>query len=418
MRMLGHGHSIMFFAPLEVDRRIRLVSVKEKGPIDTMDIFHWAIQETWDHIQRWAPHWAQQGTDHASRYAAWTGFCKDQLTSTELSDKWLQREAKRLEDLYAPRNPSNTPSLTSPSINQRCIHLGVLSPCSIDMNEEQERELVYEFTARHERQVEWPSKVSPADHAIHPDVVAFVKSGVIPTRTKLFKKPTDIFRPAFDTLDATSANTNEAYIWGQSVLATTDFERTVITSGKTADYLRPVHWIISSKRGSNDVLVILSPYEVSFLLPNIRSNKKIHLHLYTPRITKSVKPCDDLSLYSIPAVPDGWVPLSSLMDQLGVFAGQLYLKDYEAYIRLCRFLGIYGRDLQGEKGFEVEPDGFILPKNRAKSSQIQIPHTFSNTPTVALTALMELRCKGINFTSTHMGKLLRGQLLSKGDFDD
>ena len=418
MRKLGHGHSVMFFAPLEVDRRIRSVAGKDKDPldfIDTTDILHWAIRETWDNIQRWAPHWIQQGMDHTSRYAAWSGFCGGQLTSKELADKWLQPEAKRLEDLYEPRNHSDSAFLTSPDIRQRCIDLGVLSLCTVGLDEEQERELVYEV--RRERQVERPPIVLPAAHSIHQDVVDFVKTGVIPTRFKFFRTPTKVFSPAFETLDATSAATNEAYVWSQSVLATTDFKETVEVLGKFDDYLRPVHWIISAKRGSNDVLVILSPYEANCLLPAIRSSKKVHLHLYTPRITKSMKPCDDLALYSIPAVPDGWIPPSSFMDELSVFAGQLYLKDYETYIRLCRFLCVYASDLQGEEGIEVERDGFILPRNRSKILRTQIAHTFSSTPIVALRALMDLRSKGINFTSTHMGKLLHGRLLSEGDFD-
>ena len=418
MRMLGHGHSIMFFAPLEIDRRIRLMAGKDKDPsdvIDTMDILHWAVRETWNHIRRWAPHWVEQGMDHASRYAAWSSFCRGQLTSKELSDKWLQPEAKRLEDLYEPRSTSNPGFLTSPDIRQRCVELGVLSLCSVGMDEEQEREVVYEVTR--ERQVERPSSVLPANHSVHQDVVNFVKTGVLPTRSQFFSPRTEAFRPAFETLHATSAATDEAYIWSQSVLATIDFEETVRVSGKMDDYLRPVHWVVSAKRGSNDVLVILSPYEANLLLPDIRSSNKVHLHLYTPRITKSTKPCDDLALYSIPTVPDGWISPSSFMDELSVFAGQLYLKDYETYIRLCRFLCLCSRDLHGEEGIEVEPDGFILPKNRPKHSTTLIAHTFASTPIVPLRALMDLRSKGINFASTHMGKLLHGRLLSESDFD-
>ena len=419
MRRLGHGHSIMFFAPLEVDRHIRSVAGKDKDTldvIDTIDILHWAIRETWENIQRSAPHWVQQGMDHTSRYAAWSSFCGGQLTLEELSDKWLQPEAKRLKDLYEPRNPSSSAFLTNPEIRQRCGELGVLSLWSVGMDEEQERELVYEV--RRER-AERPSNVLPADHSIHQDVVDFVKTGIFPTRSEFFRARTKAFSPIFETLHATSAATNEAFIWSQSVLATIDFEETVKVTGKTEmdDYLRPVHWIISAKRGSGHVLVILSPYEVNRLLPDIRSSNNVHLHLYTPRITKSMKPCDDLALYSIPVVPDGWIPLSCFMDELSVFAGQLYLKDYETYIRLCRFLCVYTRDLQGEEGIIVEPDGFILPRNRPKHSGTVIAHTFSNTPIVSLRALMDLRSKGIDFTSTHMGKLLRGHLLSESDFD-
>lgn len=421
MRKLGRGHSVMFFAPLEVDQRIRSLAGKDKDPSDiisTIDILHWAIRETWENIERWAPHWVHQGMDHASRYVSWSSFCGDQSTLEELSAKWLQPATKTLEDLYEPSNPSSdSPFLSNPGIRQHCIDLGVLSLRSVGMDEEQERELVYEVIR--ERRVERLPNVLPANHSIHPDVVDFVKTGVIPTRSISFRAPNNGLNPAFDTLGATSAAFNEAYVWSQSVLATTDFQKTVKVSGKMDDYLRPVHWILSAKRSSHNVLVILSPYEVNCLLPNIRSSNKVHLHLYSARTTKSMKPCDDLAFYSIPTSPKGWILPSSFTDQLSMFAGQLYLKDYEAYIRLCRFLCVYARDLEGKEGITIEPDGFILPKNRNRLPQscTEIAHTFSSTPLVSLRALMDIRNKGIDFTSTHMGKLLDGRLLSKSDFD-
>ena len=406
MRKLGHGHSVMFFAPLEVDLRIRYVV--GKGPssdISATNILQWAIRETCDDIQQRAPHWAQQGMDHASRYAVWTNFCRGELPSEELSDKWLQPEAKKLEDLYGPRNPSSSSLLASPEIRQRCIQLGVPSARVIDMDEEQEREVIHEV--ERERQLERPAKVLPAAHSIHPDVVAFIKTGIVPSNTRAF-------HAAFETLSATSAVFNEAHVWSSSILTTMDFEKTVISS-KTDSYLRPVMWIVSGKRVQNDVLVILSPYEVSHLLPDIRSSNKVHLHVYTPRIAKSMKPCDDLALYTIPAFRARWTPPSSLMDQLNVFAGQLYLKDYETYIRLCRFLCVYARDLQCKEDIEVGNDGFIAPRNRPR--HLQTTHTFQNSPLGSLEKLMNLRRRGIRFALTHVGKLLEGEPLSEGDFD-
>ncbi|KAH0834166.1 hypothetical protein J3R83DRAFT_11472 [Lanmaoa asiatica] len=409
MRKLGHGHSIMFFAPLEVDRRIRCVAGKASDPlyvIDTMDILHWAIRETCDDIQQRAPHWAQQGMDHASRYDAWTSFCRGQLTSKALSEKWLQPEAKRLEDLYAPHNTSNHALLTASAIHRRCIELGILSLRDVSMDEEQERELTHE--AERERQVERPPRVPPASHSIHPDVVAFVRTGIVSTNPV-------VLRPAFRTLDATSAATNEARVWSPFVLVTMDFQKTVSSSGKLDEYLRPVQWVVSGKKDGNEVLIILSPYEANRLIPHIRRSNDVHLHLYTPRIAKSMKPCDDLALYSVPTASTGWTPPRLLMDQLNVFAGQLYLKDYETYIRLCRFLCVYTRDLQGEEGTKVRCDGFISPRNRPRHSRTV--HTFQSTPMNSLRVLMGLRRKGMRFASTHMGKLLEGRLLSEDDFD-
>ena len=406
MRKLGHGHSIMFFAPLEIDRRIRsLASKGASDVIDTTDILQWVIHETCDDIQKRAPHWTQQGMDHSSRYAAWTNFCQDELSSEELLNEWLQPEAKRLEDLYGPRNPSNSTPLNA-DIRQRCNELGVLSLCDVSMDEEQEREVIHEV--ERERQVQRPPRVPSATHSIHQAVVDFVKTGIVPTISKAF-------HPAFETLDATSAASNETRIWSPYILATTDFQNTVRSLSKADDYLRPVMWVISGKRADNEVLVILSPHEANHLLPDIRSSDKVHLHLYTPRITKSMKPCDDLALYSIPTTPSGWTPPSSLMDQLNLFSGQVYLKDYNTYIRLCRFLCVYARDLQGEVGIEAGCDGFISPNNRPR--RLQNDDTFQTSPVGSLRKLMGIRRKGMRFAPTHMGKLLDGRLLSEADFD-
>ncbi|KAN0092683.1 hypothetical protein V8E55_003467 [Tylopilus felleus] len=384
MRKLGHGHSLMFFAPLEIDRRIR--SVARKGPqdvIDTMDILQWAIRATCDDIQHRAPHWAQQGMDHTSRYRAWSGFCSDEHSSKELSDAWLQPEAKTLEDLYEPRMSSSSSLVAHPHIRQHCIELGVLSLRDVSMDEEQEREVVHE--AERERQVERPPRVSPATHAIHPDVIAFVNTGAVPNASRGFRR-------AIETLDVTSAAANEPRIWSPYMLATADFEKT----GKE--------------------LVILSPHEVNALLPHIRSSNKVHLHLYTPRTTKSMKPCEDLALYNIPAVPTGWTPRSRLVDQLNVFAGQLYLKDHEAYIRLCGFLCVYARDLEDEEGIEVGCDGFIAPSHRP--SHLRSVQTFQTSPLESVRRLIGLRRKGMRFATTHMGKLVNGRLLYEDDFEE
>ncbi|KAF8127615.1 hypothetical protein EV363DRAFT_1513903 [Boletus edulis] len=388
MRMFGHGHSVMFFAPLEIDRRIRSVAGKGSSDvIDTMDILQWTIRETCDDIQQRAPHWVQQGMDHTSRYAAWTGFCRDELSPEALSNKWLQPEAKKLEDLYGPHKASDCALVTHPDIRQRCTELGIKSIRDVSMDEEQEREIIHEF--EREQQVERSPRVPPATNSIHPDVVAFVKTGIVPSTSQGFSR-------AFETLDVTSAAANEAHIWSPYVLTTTNFQKTVRSSNMMDGYLRPVMWVVSGKRAHNDVLVILSPYEVNRLLSEIRSSDKVHLHV-------------------IPTIPAGWTPPPLLMDQLNVFAGQLYLKDYETYIRLCRFLCVYTKVTQDEEGIEVGCDGFILPNYRPQ--HLLGVSTFQTTPLDSLRTLMGIRRKGMRFAPTHMGKLLDGRLLSENDFD-
>ena len=408
MRKLGHRHSIVFFAPLEIDQHIRSMATNgSQDNIDTMDILYWAIRETWDEIQQRVSHWAQQGMDHTSRYVAWSGFCDGQLSSKVLSDKWLQPEAKNLEELYGPNSTSKLTLPAMPAILRHCEELGVLSPRNVSMDEEQEREIVHEV--ERERYVERPRSVLPATHSIHQDVVAFVKTGIIPANSHAF-------RPAFRSLDATSAASNEAHIWSPSVLVTIDFENTVNSPKKTDNFLRPVQWIVSGKMTYRDpVLVVLSPYEVSHLIPDIRTSDNVHLHLYTPRVSKFMKPCDDPALYCTPTLPTGWTAPLNLMDQLNMFAGQLYLKDYETYTRLRRLLFVHARDLEGEEGTEFGHNGFIEPRNRPR--HLQSMQAFRAPPLESLKTLLGLRRKGMRFTQTHMGKLLDGRPLSEGDFD-
>jgi hypothetical protein len=76
MRQLGKGQSVAFFAPGEVDRRIRGLIPRGQGSGDgirVIDILRWAMHETcWD-ILHHLPHWAQQGVDHHRRFSAYKG---------------------------------------------------------------------------------------------------------------------------------------------------------------------------------------------------------------------------------------------------------------------------------------------------------------------------------------------------------
>jgi hypothetical protein len=410
MRKLGRGHSVMFFAPLEVDLSIRAVVGKNDPTtqVTAVDILCWAIHETWTDIQHRAPYWAQQGMSHKSRYDAWSRFCDNDLTPAQLSDAWLQPNVKSLADLYSPCETKNTLSALSeldPVLQQRCKDLGVLSLPSAQIEEEQEREVNRE--REREREVELPPKAKPAEHFLHPDVVSFVKTGVIPPLHS-----GSAFLPVFTTLEKSSAVTREADVWSPLILATVDFCKTIkpeSTRGTMDQYLRPVQWILSSKGEGNRVLVLLSPFEADRLMPDIRASEYVHLHIYAPRTSQRMKPSDDLRLYSIPPLPSDWTPPWDLIDQLNVFAGQLYLRDYESYLRLCRFLGVPTKELSN--GTAIRWNLFNIP-----GSFEEMEIMFSGSPLPSVMALLAVRSRGRPFAQTHMGKILQGQLLTERDF--
>ncbi|KIJ16246.1 hypothetical protein PAXINDRAFT_76138, partial [Paxillus involutus ATCC 200175] len=134
---LGHGHSAIFFAPLEVDRNIDSVAYKDTSDrICFTDILRWVSRETCNDMIQQAFHWAQQAMDHASRYSAWSRFCNNNLTPEQVSTAWLQPEAKSLVDLYSPRQSGSSTTLTVREIRRRCLALGILSLRDASMDEE------------------------------------------------------------------------------------------------------------------------------------------------------------------------------------------------------------------------------------------------------------------------------------------
>src|SRR5437660_764212 len=114
MRRLERDHSVMFFAPLEVDQKIRTITAKGNADrVEVQDLLRWAIGQSFDDIERNALRWAFQGVDHARRYDAWASYAHGESTEEDLSEVWCQPQAKTLEELYSPYHsqPCNAPTL-------------------------------------------------------------------------------------------------------------------------------------------------------------------------------------------------------------------------------------------------------------------------------------------------------------------
>ena len=185
MRQLGKGQSVMFFAPGEIDRRIRSLipgGSKSENGISVIDILRWAMYETCEDIDHHLPHWAQQGVDHHRRFSAYEQY-RSTKDITVLKSAWLQRESRTLEEMYDPASRAQAAELYQevndiPSLRERLKRLGVTQLTDVRMAEEQEREGSYEV--ERERQVERPPKVEPAKHETHKDILTFVHTGKLP----------------------------------------------------------------------------------------------------------------------------------------------------------------------------------------------------------------------------------------------
>jgi hypothetical protein len=408
----------MFFAPLEVDRKIREIrELADKTSLDkqveTLDILRWAMWMTCEDIQHHIPHWARQGVDYLDRSKAWRGFCEDLSSTDVLKSSWLQVEARSLEDIYGVSSTADDNSeqihaaFDIPVLRDRCLELGVDSFSDQWMEEEQEREVNHEIEREH--QVQRPPPAEPAKHSIHPDVLKFVKTGLISQQSMAFSLP-------FNSLDGSSPF---QHIWSKNVLATADFLTTVqgpVSGAASGDYMRPVHWIISSALPDGTLkLVILSPFEVDGILPEIRRSNKVHLHQYSARVIQTMQSFDHLKFHCIPPLPSSWIsPPIDLRNQLNLWAGQLYLEDFETYLQLCNFLGVYTVNARGSISIMIQADGFIPPHHRPSTV---VPHSpFTESPLLFLQKLIGLRRKGMGYLRTHLGKILRAKLLTQEDF--
>jgi hypothetical protein len=406
MRQLGKGQSVMFFAPGEVDRRIRSLIPSDRGnglPTQVLDILRWAMHETCDDIRHHLPHWAQQGLDHHHRFSAYKQYGSNGDLNV-LKDAWLQPESRTLEQMYDPISDSQGTGASLeitriPAIRERMKLLGVTSLVDVRMAEEQEREVNHEV--ERERQVERPPKVIPAKHIIRDDIRNFVNTGKLPS-VRMYILPLFSAIGIDEALDSMKE-------WSPSPLASLDFMDTIAKSStqrlKLGEYMRPVNWILSSGSGRDSVFVVISPYEANGLLPIIRERNKVRLHVYAPRVSASMRSFSDLTFYLIPRSPEQeWTAPAHIRTELNLFSGQLFFDNREEYEKVCVLLALH---MAHPGAVQIEVDGFVPPMYRTGESS-----PFDTSKIDLFRRLIGLRRKGMGYSGTHLGRVLDARPLS------
>ncbi len=412
MRQLGKGHSVMFFAPGEVDRHIRHLIPRDKeseNGVGVIDILRWAMHETCRDIEHYLPHWAQQGVDHHLRFSAYKKYDSTGKLGV-LKESWLQPESRTLEEMYEPISGEKRawlgPRINDiPALRERLERYGVTQLTDMRMRkaEEQEREVSREVDM--ERSVNLrPPKVLPAKHTIHNDIRDFINTGIISRRSTAvipLLTPTGIDKAL-----------NSMQKWSPTPLATKDFAITTKRRSRITDltdYLRPVNWVLSGGSGSDSTIIVISPHEANELLPVIRKSDKVRLHIYAARVTVSMRSFSDLTFYTIPESPAtrrGWIAPAHVQTELNLFAGQLYFGSREEFQRVCELLALHvvhpGVDLE-----RIEIDGFVPPTYRTGQTS-----PLSTSAIATLQRLIVLRRKGIGFDGTDLGRVLNVRLSS------
>jgi hypothetical protein len=422
MRKLGKGQSVVFCSSLEVQRKIlehKSGSSDSGSSIEVADVLAWCIAVTCAHTKKSIPLWTTQGLRHQDRQAK----CLQTSMSSVLVASLLEPEAQSLEQRYGNEDPQPDDQILrdvarptyiarEEQLNQiraKCREFEIQSLNTAALQEEQERELSPEN--EREQQVELPPKMHPCCHSVHPDVRRLVEHGILLRSSNAFQPAFEIFR------NTTACKLYEGKEWPADLLVTSDFAETVrATAGHPLDsFLRPVHWIISCRSISGMEFVVVSPHEAHELLPRIRQRTQVTLHVYTPRLNFSVRTLEDLSFCAIPPVPQTWsTPV--VAHQLNLFAGQLYIRNYEDYTSLCDFLGLCSSVPNDQT--KIACDGFISLANRAflgRDWQLECP--FETSPVAFLRLVTAFRRKGQSTTVSHIGRILNGELVSRQQFE-
>ncbi|KAH7400360.1 hypothetical protein BKA64DRAFT_574675 [Cadophora sp. MPI-SDFR-AT-0126] len=424
MRKLGEGQSVALCCSAEIQSKILAnFGNPNSHEIEVSDVLEWCIYNTCADYRKSIPLWATQGFRYQRRHV----ICSQPLINSnggvaeELVKELHEKEAQSLQERYG-NDVSELEEQFSPGstnmdtfrgreqqvaeIRARCEELELSAFGMANLYEEQERELSPEN--EREKQVERPLAAIPFKHVMHPDVQFLVTHGVL-------KRSSDAFRPAFDTLRDTTAKTHYEKSWPKDLLVTTDFSQTVhgVSKQFLNAYLRPVNWVISCKEGSGINLVVVSPFEAQELMPLIRKHKRIALHVYAPRLNMSTRKLDDLSFCAIPLMPKSWQAPS--VRNLNIFAGQLYVKDFEEYVALCCFLGLSYKAPEGN--MQVAADGFVSPSSRALSSAVMLRMSpFTKSPVEFLRKILAMRRKEHSIAMSHLGMILNGELISEESF--
>ncbi|KAK0888516.1 hypothetical protein LTR57_025518, partial [Friedmanniomyces endolithicus] len=174
-------------------------------------------------------------------------------------------------------------------------------------------------------------------------------------------------------------------------------------------------WVLTAIRDGAIVhMLVISPFEAQELYSRVHTSDTVALHLYAPRCNSGFRSLDRLDFYTVPRQVTAPMVHPRLVVQLNLFAGQLYINDFEDFEYLCGYLGLAAE--VAPEGWEVAADGFILKRGQEEVGGAN--SRLTKSPVRFLQTLMAVRRDGEGFSKTQMGALLDGKLLQAEDFGE
>ncbi len=374
--------------------------------ISGLDIVAWSLEQSCLNIERCQPLRVLQGLGyHQRENVAQTFFEKfpygkgttaEDLRSDEVK-AFREKADQGLNDLYAPAALKtrvlpdiiqSSQQNTSPMVQSLLATWRELDNCMPEgatMHEEHEREVAHEV--EQETEIERPPRVKPLRPCVDKRLRKYIQTGNIQD----FRKFALAFNGVAESSSAAPLITNAKSAWNH-IHVTKGFIETVERpiSGFYDNYYRPVNWALARKYETGATgLLLLSQYEVNELLDVIRHDlSEVILHIYEPRVTKSLNAVDTTSVEAFSLSVERWLEIDPRPRlELHLFAGQLYRDTYNQYRQLYEMLAC------------------------AQNSMPTIPLSF-------VKEWISIRRRGQNYLQSHVGQVVSGRVLKEEVFDE
>lgn len=416
LRKLAYQQKVVFFGTPEVDNDIRATLKKSAvDGIDSADVIQWSIQQSCRAIQSQQILRVTRTLEFLKRNKAFIRQINDHgkvKNRTAYIENVRSTETNDAEKLYpvGVKSLAKPPNFSPQERADREIAKMLLEYQKLDRvthfelsrYDEQEREILHEV--EEEREVQRPKSMNPKV----PTINRYLKDIIMHNRNVQVAPNETV--PAFELMGATSLfaeHLRKKLLSG--IVATRDYLDTVKSSTGTDldDFLRPVNWII--KLNLVRELIIIGPHEVQELLPYLRRSSVATLIAYSPKVTKTMTSFDNLNIYTVP--PRARVDVDpDVLAMLRLFAGQLYFDKVEEYERFCTLLGL-------PFNTRLKPQ-FETTAPKPKTRMLQLSYKIVKKPDFVplIKRWIDMRQKGIEWTHTHVGRVLDGQKLQIGDF--
>ncbi|OCT52678.1 hypothetical protein CLCR_09419 [Cladophialophora carrionii] len=422
MRKLAVSQSVRFYAPPEVDQAIRSVMKDPSEEVTSLHVVLWAIKQSCLTLKKQGPLYATRGLLHSRRRLAAERHVSpegDIVNPESYLDTVRERECRPVSELYRVDRRSRAAMPFEPTVEEVQdavmkelvleFHVTSDSDCQDNgITQEQEREILHEV--EEERELQRPREVEPATPHHCRSLLDHVRDGTpFPGTSEL--------RPCFDVLKQTRLDYfYKPKEFPMHVLVTPDFLQTIIPVGNSPqdDFLRPVQWVLKTWGLAQPV--IISSHEAQLFLPAIRASKRTTLYMYQARTSRDMVPFDGLDICKIPDNNRSGEIKPLAIALLNLFAGQLYFSSFNHYKTMCTVIGLFDGERPLPHKRNVADDNFVSPTCRLANDWTEC--TFKTSPVGWIKSFITMRRLGIEWSHTHMGRVLNGKILRREDFDE